>query len=80
MTYAEIHEKVSAVFRKVLDQPGLVIEDATTADDVDGWDSLTHVELIVAVERAFGVRFTTKEVKVLSNVGDLVRLVEKRAP
>jgi acyl carrier protein len=46
---------------------------------VEGWDSIAHVSLIVAVEKAFRVRFTTKEVKALANVGDFIRLIERRA-
>jgi len=79
MTHEEIHQKLNGVFRQVFDAPGLVVGDATTAKDVEGWDSLAHVNLIVAVEKSFGVRFTTKEVKALANVGDIVRLIEKRA-
>ena len=75
MTSTEIHEKLTAVFRDIFDLPKLVIGDATTAKDVQGWESLTHVNLIVAVEKAFGVRFTTKEVKGLANVGDFIRLI-----
>ncbi|MEI6226626.1 MAG: acyl carrier protein [Deltaproteobacteria bacterium] len=78
MNHAEIHERLTEVFRDVLDAPTLVIGDATTAKDVEGWDSIAHVSLIVAVEKAFRVRFTTKEVKALANVGDFIRLIERR--
>lgn len=77
MDHAEINTKLNNVFEAVFERPGLIVHDATTARDVDGWDSVTHVELIVAVERAFRVRFTTKEVKALGNVGDFIRLIEK---
>ena len=79
MNHAEIHDSLTAVFRDVLDAPGLTLTDATTAKDVEGWDSIAHVSLIVAVEKAFRVRFTTKEVKALANVGDFIRLIERRA-
>lgn len=79
MTHNEINSRLNSVFESVFDRPGLTVEDKTTAKDVDGWDSLTHVELIVAVEKAFRVRFTTKEVKALDNVGDFIRLIEKHA-
>ena len=78
MTNAQIHEKLTIVFRKVFDDPELTPGETTTAKDVEGWDSLAHVSLIVAVEKAFNVRFTTKEVQALANVGDFVRLIEKR--
>jgi acyl carrier protein len=79
MTYSQIHTKLTGIFRDVFDSPDLVVGDATVASDVSGWDSLAHVGLIVAVEKAFAVRFTTKEVKSLSNVGDFIRLIERRA-
>jgi acyl carrier protein len=79
MTHDEIHTKLTGIFREIFDNPALAINDSTTARDVEGWDSLAHINLIVAAEKAFGVRFTTKEVKALANVGDFIRLIEKRA-
>lgn len=77
MTHSEIHEKMTAVLRDVFDNPALQITPATTANDVQGWDSIMHVNLIVAVEHAFGTTFTTKEVKSLANVGDFIQLIAK---
>ena len=68
----EIVTKLQDVFRKVLNQPSLVLTRQLTAADVKGWDSLKHVELIVSVEGVFGVRFKTAEVGSLNNVGDLI--------
>jgi len=79
MTNEEIRRKLNGVFQQVFDAPELEVGDATTAEDVPGWDSLAHVNLVVAVEKAFSVRFTTKEVKGLANVGDMIRLIERRA-
>ncbi|PWU14624.1 MAG: acyl carrier protein [Verrucomicrobia bacterium] len=79
MLHTEIHQKLTSVFRDVFDNPALEISEATTAKDVEGWDSITHVNLIVAVEEAFGTSFTTKDVKGLTNVGDLIRLIAKRS-
>jgi len=78
MTNQEIHQQLTAVFRDVFDNPTLEISDGTTGPDVDGWDSITHVNLIVAVEKAFKTTFTTKEVKALANVGDFIALIAKR--
>jgi len=78
MTHPEIHQKLTLVFRDLFDDPTLEISDATTAKDVAGWDSIMHVTLIVAVEKAFGISFTTKEVKTLANVGSLIQLIAKR--
>ena len=79
MTHAEIQKKLTPIFRDVFDDPALEIKDTMTAKDVPGWDSLTYVNLIVAVEKAFAVSFTTKEVKTLANVGALTELLAKRA-
>ena len=61
-----------------MDAPTATIEDTTTAEQVEGWDSVAHVNLITAVEKAFKMRFSTKEVKSLGNVGDFARLIERR--
>ena len=78
MTNIEIQQKLTVIFRDVFDDPALEITDATTAKDIPGWDSLTHVNMIVAVEKAFGMSFTTKDVKGLANVGSLIELIGKR--
>jgi len=78
MTREEIHERLTEVFRDVFDDPTLVISDATTARDVEGWDSLMHVNLIVATEKALNVSFTTKQVQSLTNVGDFISLIASR--
>jgi acyl carrier protein len=62
----------------VFDDVSLVIDATTTASDVDGWDSLTHVNLIYAVEREFGIKFSTAEVQGMSNVGDFIDLIAKK--
>src|SRR5947209_6802313 len=68
---ADVATRVQDVFRDVFDDPELNISDSMTARDVDGWDSLKHIDLIVALEQAFRVRFTTSEVTRLRNVGEL---------
>jgi acyl carrier protein len=78
MTDADILERLTEVFRDVFDNPSLQIGEATTARDVEGWDSIAHVSLIVATERHFGVSFTTKDIQALTCVGDLVRLIARR--
>lgn len=78
MTPDEIRLKLTTVFRDVFDDAALEISEGTTANDIPGWDSLSHVHLVFATEKAFGVSFTTKQVKALSSVGDLVRLIEAR--
>lgn len=78
MTPAEIKAQLTGVFRDVFDNNTLEIFDAMTAKDVEDWDSLNHINLVVAVERSFGVRLTTREVSALEKVGDLIVLLEKK--
>lgn len=72
-------DRVNAVFRDVFDDDELTVGRETSAADVAGWDSLMHVRLILAMEKAFRVRFSSSEVASLKNVGDLVDLVERKA-
>jgi acyl carrier protein len=60
------------VFRRVFDEDELVITPSTSADDVDGWDSMAHINLIVAIEKKFGVRFTASDLAALGGVGQNV--------
>ncbi len=78
MTRDEVHKRLTAVFRDIFDDPSLQITDQTTADDVADWDSITHINLITAVEQEFKVSFSTKDVKSLKNVGDFIGLIASR--
>ncbi len=75
MTTQEI---LNGVFRQVFDDDTIQILPAMTADDIDGWDSLSHVNLIVAVETTFGIRFNQKELLTFKNVGDLLACIERK--
>lgn len=68
----EILQKLNEVFTDVIDTGTINLKDATTAGDVDGWDSLTHIQLVVAIEKKFKIRFTSKEIQNWKNVGELV--------
>ena len=68
----EVLDRVQEVFRDVLDDEEIVLTDQTTADDIDDWDSLSHIQLVVAVEKAFHVKFSSKEILSWKNVGELV--------
>ena len=72
MTREEIYGKLNEVFQDVFDDEDITVNDATVAADVDGWDSLEHINLIVAVERCFGIKFTMGETTGLKNVGEMV--------
>lgn len=75
----ETTERLQEVFRDVFDDDEIVITDETTAEDIESWDSLTHVQLIVAVEKEFAVKFSTVEVMKLKNVGEFIQLIDKKA-
>lgn len=71
-------DQLNEVFRMVFDDPDLVVKESTTADDVDGWDSLSHVNLILAVESRFKIEFKPRELLVMKCVGDLHKaIIEK---
>jgi acyl carrier protein len=75
---AEILAQVQDILADVLDLPDLKVTLQTTAEDVEGWDSFNHINIVVAVESKFGIKFHTAEVEELRNVGDLVDLIEKK--
>ena len=78
MERKEIFTRVQDVFRDELDLADLVLTDETTADDVEEWDSLTHVQIVVALEKAFALKFTSREILSWDNVGDLVDCIAKK--
>jgi acyl carrier protein len=70
--------RINEVFQEVFDDDELAVDRVTSADDVEGWDSLMHVTLLVNMEKAFGVKFTSSQVASLKNVGELVDLIDHR--
>lgn len=74
----EILAKVQDIFREELEKEDLVLTDETTADDVDGWDSLSHVQLVAAMEEAFSIEFKSREILSWDNVGDLIDSIQKK--
>jgi len=71
-------DKLQDVFRAVFDDDALTIARETSAQDIEAWDSVQHVTLMLEVESAFGIRFTTSEMAYLKNVGDWVDLIDKK--
>lgn len=71
-------EKLNAIFCTVFDDNNIIITPTTTANDVYGWDSLSHVNLIVAVEANFGIRFNQKDLLKQRNVGDLITDIQRK--
>lgn len=70
--------KLNGIFCQVFDDDAIEIARDTTADDIDGWDSLSHMNLIVAVEMGFNIRFNAKDVRALKDVGDLIDIIDKK--
>ena len=75
MNRDDIYAKLTEIFKENLDLDEIELTDTTTADDVEGWDSLAHIGLITAIEQEFGFRFAMKEVVNLHNVGEMVDLI-----
>lgn len=78
MTHEEIMAKLNEIFQDVFDDDSLVITDQTTANDIDDWDSLEHINLIEAVEKEFGMKFRMQEVSSMKNVGEMAEIVAAR--
>jgi len=74
----DIHQRLTSVFRDVFDDGSLTLRPDLTADEVENWDSLTHIDMITAVEHEFAIRFTTGDVSSMKNVGDLIALIQKK--
>lgn len=77
MTRQKIFEKLNEVFSDVFDED-IVVNDKTTAADIEDWDSLTHITLISEVEDAFGIKLSMKAVLDLKNVGEMVDIIQQR--
>ena len=73
-----IYERLNTVFRDFFDDEDIELDEDTTADDIDEWDSLSHITLMSAVEDEFGLRFTMGEVSGMKNVGEMAEIIKKR--
>lgn len=77
-----LQSDLQEVFRRVFDDDELVIRDGTSAADIDGWDSMAHINLIIAIEKRFGVKFSAAEIGALGrpgqNVGNMLQLLETK--
>jgi len=78
MDPATIQKQVNEIFIDVLENDDIKLERSTTAKDIDEWDSITHIQLIVAIEKKFKVRFNTTEINSWQNVGEMCDAVDKR--
>jgi acyl carrier protein len=74
----QVYEALTDVFREVFADDDITLQPETSAKDIDGWDSFTHLNLIVMVEARFGIKIQTDEIENLQNVGDLVAIIDAR--
>lgn len=75
MERKEIYEQLNEVFQDVFDDDSITVTDATTAEDIEDWDSLMHITLVSAVEDEFAVKFTMKEIVGMKNVGEMADII-----
>lgn len=78
MEKSEILKQVNEIFIDVLDDEDIVLDYHTTANDVEDWDSLTHIQLIVAIEKHFNMRFSSSEIRNWKDVGEMCEAIEKK--
>jgi acyl carrier protein len=78
MNEQDVMGTLTQVFRDVFDDDDIVLSPSTTAQDVEGWDSQEHVNLVVAAEMRFGIRFRTAELESLHTVGEFARLIHAK--
>lgn len=77
MSREEIFEGLNEVFQDVFDDDSITVDANTTADDIEEWDSLEHINLIVAVEKKFGMKFTMGQVTGMKNVGAMADIISE---
>jgi len=78
MSREEIFERLNVVFQDVFDDDEIEVVETTTANDIEDWDSLEHINLVVAVEKEFGIKFNMGEVNNFKNVGEMVDIIVSR--
>lgn len=78
MNNNEILEKVQEIFRDILDNDEIELTYETSANDVEDWDSLTHIQLIVAIEKSLKIKFTSKEILSWNNVGEMIECIQTK--
>ena len=75
MSREEVFEKLNNVFQDVFDDETIAVSDATTADDIEDWDSLEHINLMAAVEKEFGIKFSMGQIVTMKNVGEMADII-----
>lgn len=75
MSREEVYERLNKVFRDILDDETIELHDETVADDVDGWDSFEHINIVVGVEEEFNFKIPMRKVVTMKNVGEMVDII-----
>ena len=75
MTRSQVFKGIQEIFSDIFDEAGILIEDSTSPDDINDWDSLNHLNLIGAIEKEFKIKFTLQELTTVNNVGVITDLV-----
>lgn len=75
MTREEVYERLDKVFQEVFDDDSITVDDGTTSDDIEDWDSFEHINLVVAVEREFSFKIPMGKVVTMKNVGEMVDII-----
>jgi len=78
MERKEIFEKLTEIFRDVMDNDEIILDEETTAEDIEEWDSLAHVQLIEKIQAVFGIKFSAKEMNSWEDVGEFVDSIEEK--
>lgn len=78
MEKTDILKQVQDIFRVILDDENIILSDASTAEDIEDWDSLTHIQLIKAIEKNFSIRFTSREILSWKNVGEMLDCIKSK--
>jgi acyl carrier protein len=78
MTDPELYAGMNEIFRQVLDDDTIALTPTMTAEDVEGWDSMNHIFIVVEIEKRFGIKFQAAEMEELKNVGELAALVREK--
>ena len=78
MKREEIFKKVSIIFQEVLDDDDIVISEDQGAKDIDEWDSLTHIMLVVETEKTFKLKFLSSEIANWNNIGEMITAIESK--
>lgn len=74
----DILKELQPIFQDIFDDEDLVVTNESNAESIDDWDSLSHIRLVVAIEKQFGIKFAFGELQGLKNVGEMITLIEKK--